>query len=156
MVDTSVLFTALKDPRIMKTIERFSKPCISELVESELEHLVLMKGMNLSRFLVVWARTRTVRCKRIKDHHRKFLEALPEDLQATFASHPQDSLIGYAAYKHGITTIITNNTRDFTVWERFNVRVLTYHEFVNEHVGGFRIPRATMAHESRHGEGCLA
>lgn len=157
MVDTSVIFSALKNPRLLETINSFFTPCISEVVESELEHLVFKEGIDLSRFLNIWTGTRTVRCNRIKQGYREFTKSLPVDLQAELACHLNDSLIGYAAYAHGMNIIISNNKRDFRVWEGFNVRVITYHEFLQEYVSRSRKKRGAMIHnQEAKAEACLA
>ncbi|MBN2150478.1 MAG: hypothetical protein JW839_03425 [Candidatus Lokiarchaeota archaeon] len=124
MVDTCILFRATKKPKILKNLRKWFIPCITDVVESEFEHLCLRKGVSLTKFLRIWAGTRRVRASGFLN----FLQRQPRHVREFMEDHENDARIGFAAYKDGINMIITDNKRDFKIWSQFGIQVLSYRD----------------------------
>ncbi len=160
LVDTCILFRATSAPSILKNVRKLFIPCITDIVESELEHLCFVQGVSLTAFLKVWAKTRRVPGPGIRD----FLQEQEPGLKAFLIKHYNDARIGFAAIKSGIKTIITDNIRDFIFWKKFGIQILSYKDVLSRvlethHKGNRRYPNGSAASiitEERSGSGGLA
>lgn len=124
LVDTCILFRAIENVRLGVMLRKRFVPCVSDTVESEFEHLCKVKQVPLSSFLRTWAWTRAIHDKRLGRDYTTFLATVPASLKAFLDGRSNDARIGFAAYKHDIKTIITDNVKDFSCWASFGITIL--------------------------------
>jgi len=127
LVDTCILFRATAAPSILKNVRKLFIPCITDIVESELEHLCFLHNVSLTAFLKTWAKTRRVPGPSLGD----FLKKQEPAFKKFLISHYNDARIGLAAFKAGIKVIITDNKKDFIFWEKFGIQVLSYKDVLS-------------------------
>lgn len=144
LVDTCILFRATAAPSILKNVRKLFIPCITDIVESELEHLCFVQGVSLTAFLKIWAKTRRVPGPGLGD----FLKQQEPAFKKFLISHYNDARIGFAAFKAGIKVIITDNKRDFIFWEKFGIQVLSYKDVLSRVLALYHITNQSYQNHS--------
>ncbi len=124
MIDTNVLWRMIDEKIPFTRIYRKFKPCLHEIVLLELYKNLKVQSMHPAKILAMLDRFERVHVKGLQVKFNEFKSKQSEEVNQFMNRNYNDCLIGFTAMLVNIPIIVTENIKDFVIWERYGIQLV--------------------------------